>query len=75
MRSFRIIMKNRTIKRCVLMLNVSARMKTKKKVCILAPEYLAKLVFKKTLIRSLNKITLLMYEYSYLSYPKLFMPF
>lgn len=40
-------MKNSAIKRCVLMLNVPARKKTVKKVCVLAPEYLAKLFFKK----------------------------
>lgn len=58
------------------MLNVPARMKTEKKLCVLAPEYLAKLFFflKKTLIRSLNKSTLLTYEYSYLFNPQLFMP-
>lgn len=40
-------MRNSNIKRCVLMLNVPARMKTEKKLCVLAPEYLAKLVFLK----------------------------
>lgn len=57
MSSFRTIMRNGTIKRCVLMLNASARMKTEKKVCALAPKYLTRLFFKKALIRLLNKNT------------------
>lgn len=57
MRSFTTIMRNSTIKRCVLMLNVPARMKTEKKVCALAPKYLTRLFFKKALIRLLNKNT------------------